>query len=526
MNNRYSILRTLGEGGMACVYLAHDEVLDRDVALKVLWDNYARDEEFVERFKREARSAGSLSHPNIVQVYDRGETEDGTAYMAMECVSGGTLKDRIVREDPLSPEEAATVAIQVAGALGAAHERGVIHRDIKPHNILLSSSGEAKVTDFGIARAAAATTATRTGRVLGTANYMSPEQALGQRVDPRTDLYSLGVVLFEMLTGELPFRGDSPITVSMKHINEPPPPPKELNPDLPEGVNALVLKLLAKDPDDRYADAEDLIEDLERMKAGIPPTAVNAAGAASGRTATRPATTRQNVAAPPGDRGLTRAAPSGRRRRRRVLPWLLLALLALLLVPLGAFALFSNNSGGNGGQPPGAAKVQVPEVRGLTRQAAERRLQDAGLEVGSINQFPNETIPAGKVIAPGYEVGRSLDPGTAVNLDVSTGPAQPVTTPSASSSATSSASSSTTSSASSSASSRPAEQSTPSESGSPENPVAEPEDIPPREPQTDRPERPGRDKPGKGKPDGSKNPGQGGRGQGAGGGDEGEGGDD
>ena len=548
LNNRYSILRTLGEGGMACVYLAHDEVLDRDVALKVLWERFARDKEFVERFEREARSAGSLSHPNIVQVYDRGETEDGTAYMAMECISGGTLKDRIVREGSLSSGDAATVAIQVAGALGAAHERGVIHRDIKPHNILLSSSGEAKVTDFGIARAAAATTTTRTGRILGTANYMSPEQALGQRVDPRTDLYSLGVVLFEMLTGELPFRGDSPITVSMKHVNEPPPPPKKLDPGLSEGANAVVLKLLAKDPDDRYADAEGLIEDLEKMKAGLPlAVAKNVAGASPGRTATRPATTRQNAAAPPGDRGPTSAGPSGRRRRRRVLPWLLLALLAILLVPLGALALLGgdnpNDSRGNdrpADNPGGTSQVQVPEVRGLTWQAAEERLENAGLEVGDVNRFSNDDIEAGRVIAPGIAAGTRVRSGTDVNLDVSKGPEQPVATSSpASSSATSSASSSATSSASSSAissaSPQSAAESPTSESGSSASPVAEPENLPSREPPTDRPGRPGRDKPGKGKPDGSKNPGQGSRDQGSGGkvvvdvgvgGDEGEGGDD
>ena len=462
VDNRYSIVRALGDGGMARVYLAHDEVLDRDVALKVLWEYFASDEEFVDRFKREARSAASLSHPNIVQVYDRGETETGTAYMAMEYVPGGTLKERITREGPLSPEDAAAVAIQIAEALGAAHERGVIHRDIKPHNVLISESGEAKVTDFGIARAAAATTATRTGRVLGTAGYMSPEQALGERVDRRSDLYSLGVVLFEMLTGRLPFRGESPITVSMKHVNEAPPPPNEIRPDLPESANALVLKLLTKNPDDRYADVWDLIEDLRKLRAGIP-LAVAVPAAKSGRAA--PIAQPERPIPPPNQRP-PRPASSRRRRKRRTLTWLLLALLALVLIPLGAIALFDNtrDSGGNNRHPPVAGKVKVPDVRGMLQQRAEAKLRRAGLDVGTINQFPSDRIAPGRVIEPGYSVGKRLNRGTDVNLTVSSGPSQP-----ASSSASSSASA--TSSASSSASPSSAAQTTSAEPRSSADPA-------------------------------------------------------
>ena len=204
VDNRYRLVRPLGSGGMADVFLAHDSILDRDVALKVMSTRYASDDEFVERFKREAQSAAALTHPNIVSIFDRGASEDGTYYIAMEYLSGGTLKDRIMRKGALPARTAAAVALQIAEALQAAHERGVIHRDIKPHNILITESGDVKVTDFGIARAASSSTMTRTGSILGTAHYISPEQAMGEHVGPSSDLYSLGVVLYEMLTGELP----------------------------------------------------------------------------------------------------------------------------------------------------------------------------------------------------------------------------------------------------------------------------------------------------------------------------------
>jgi eukaryotic-like serine/threonine-protein kinase len=257
---------------MGEVYLAHDGVLERDVALKILRSQYAGDEEFAERFRREARSAASLSHPNIVQIYDRGEAEDGTSYIAMEYVPGGTLKEKIGRRGPFGDRETAAVGAQIADALGAAHERGVIHRDIKPQNVLVTASGNLKVTDFGIARAASAVTSTATGAIFGTAGYISPEQALGKPVGPASDLYSLGVILYEMLTGELPFAADNSIAVCMKHVNEPPCPPMLLNPDVPEGMNALVLMLLAKHPADRYGSAMELLSDLERVRDSLPPT--------------------------------------------------------------------------------------------------------------------------------------------------------------------------------------------------------------------------------------------------------------
>ncbi|MDP9478625.1 MAG: protein kinase, partial [Actinomycetota bacterium] len=272
IDGRYRLLGLLGRGGMGEVYLARDEVLDRDVAVKVLAEQYSHDGEAVERFRREAKSAAALSHPHIVPVYDLGETVDGTHYIVMEYVPGGTLKERILREGPLDAGTAARISLQVAAALGAAHDAGVIHRDVKPENILFAGSGEAKVTDFGIARAASSPRLTQTGFALGTADYMSPEQAMGDPVGPASDLYSLGVVLYQMLTGERPFEADSPLATAVKHVNEPPPKlrrPGEGDPAFPGGMDALVGKLLAKDPADRHGSASELMADLERVMDGL-----------------------------------------------------------------------------------------------------------------------------------------------------------------------------------------------------------------------------------------------------------------
>jgi eukaryotic-like serine/threonine-protein kinase len=226
IDKRYELRSLVGSGGMADVYLAHDEVLDRDVALKLLKDHYAENEEFVERFRREARSAASLSHPHIVPIFDWGETRDGTYYIAMEYLPGGTLKDRIMSKGALPACTAAAVALQIAQALRAAHDHGIIHRDIKPRNVLITDSGHVKVADFGIARAAEATTISDLGDILGSVKYMSPEQAMGEPVGPASDLYSLGVVLYEMLTARVPFDVATPADVPVKHAaGELPPHP-------------------------------------------------------------------------------------------------------------------------------------------------------------------------------------------------------------------------------------------------------------------------------------------------------------
>jgi serine/threonine-protein kinase len=446
LGDRYTLLEVLGDGGMARVHLARDNVLERDVALKILRDAYADDEGFVERFRREAKNAASLNHPSIVQVYDQGRAEDGTYFMAMEYVPGGTLKERLVREGPLDPREAAGIASRVAEALGTAHARGIVHRDIKPQNVLLTASGDAKVADFGIARAASSKTMTETNLILGTASYMSPEQVRGERAGPASDLYSLGVVLYEMLTGSVPYEAEDPIATAMKHLDEPPPHPGKLNPEIPEGLDALVVKLLAKEPEERYASAATLAEDLRRVRDGLPPLAAELVEGDtvplqenSGRTRTAP-----TMVAPGREQG-------ARGRWRRFLP-LIAALLAGAAL-LGGIALALSQS------------VEVPRVVGLPRVEAQRHLEAAGLKVGTQNQQQSAEVPEGVVIAQNPRAGTQAVRGAAVDLTISSGPAQnPITTasPSATSSASSSAtSSSATSSSATSSSSASSSSSTP-----------------------------------------------------------------
>ena len=290
-DDRYEVIRPLGTGGMAEVYLAHDRHLGRDVALKVLSSRYAKDDQFIERFRREASSAAGLSHPNIVQIYDRGEAE-GTYYIAMEYLEGRSLKDLIVRYAPLSAQHVVSLGTQILEALRYAHRKDIVHRDIKPQNIIVDDEGRLKVTDFGIARAGSASTMTEAGSILGTAQYLSPEQAQGGLVEAASDLYSLGVVMYEMATGVLPFTGDNAVTIAMKHVSEPPTPPRALVPAIPENLERVILRRWPSSPRSGTSRRRRSWKTFSASSAGrrsrrLPPSPPPTSGTAGGAT-TRP----------------------------------------------------------------------------------------------------------------------------------------------------------------------------------------------------------------------------------------------
>jgi eukaryotic-like serine/threonine-protein kinase len=386
-DGRYRILRKLGAGGMANVYLAEDEELGRRVAIKILNDRYANDELFIERFRREAKSAAGLSHPNIVSIYDRGQAE-GTYYIAMEVIEGRSLKELILTRGPLPIGQAIAYTLEMLEALRFAHRHGIIHRDIKPHNILIGE--RLKVTDFGIARAGASQM-TEAGSIMGTAQYLSPEQARGAPVTASSDLYSIGIVLYEMLTGKVPFTGDSAIEIAMKHLNEAPRPPSKIRPEIPEELDQVVLRALAKAPEDRYQTAEEFAEDLHRVEAGLPLapetaeaatallTAPTAAAAIGGTTEVLPDEATR-VAAP---RPTTPAQPPAYRppymydepppKRRRWVPWLLVALLLAAAGFAGWYVYTQIQEQLEASQP-----VAVPNVVGLREELAVDKIEEAG----------------------------------------------------------------------------------------------------------------------------------------------------
>jgi len=470
--NRYELMEKIGEGGMAVVYKARCTFLDRWVAIKILRDQYANNPEFVDRFQREARAAARLAHPNIVSIYDVGE-DQGRHFIVMEYVQGENLKDYLSRRGPLTPQTVAEMGQQVAAALAHAHCRGIIHRDIKPHNLLVSPEGQVKVTDFGIARAAAASSLTETGVVLGSVHYFSPEQAQGGAVDARSDIYALGVVLYELLTGEPPFTGDSPIAIALSHLDSEPPAVAELCPHVPEDLEQAIMKAMAKDPAHRYQTAGELNRAL---------------APAASRTRAQEEPTRVLTAVPGREKATaTRNRP---KPNRRSTTWVVATIL-LLSVLTGAFLWFryyflvpivevppllglqvedarlllaekgldyyvlrevysEEEAGVVVDQEPkpssirksgvgekvglivskGRELAQVPDVRGQTQAGAAAVLAQKNLEAGTLREEYDPVTPVGLVLGQEPAPRTQVPAGTKVALVLSLGPPpQPVVVP-------------------------------------------------------------------------------------------------
>ncbi len=418
LGERYEIGGVLGRGGMAEVHLGRDLRLGREVAVKVLRSDLARDPSFQVRFRREAQASASLNHPAIVAVYDTGEDRTAlgaTPYIVMEYVEGETLRDVLRREGHLSPERAMTLAADICGALDFSHRNGIVHRDVKPGNVMITPQGTVKVMDFGIARAVSdsAATMTSTAAVIGTAQYLSPEQARGESVDARSDVYSLGCMLYELATGAPPFTGDSPVSVAYQHVREDPRLPSSINPEIPADLDAILLKAMSKNPANRYQSAADMRNDLLRALAGQRVEATPVMGDAE-KTAII-------GAAPIGYDEWDDQDEQARRRKRRIVIAVVSVLAVLLLG--GAIAAAVNMGGNDDTETPVATQVQVPPLRNLPEAAARDAITAAGLEVGDVTtQITTDSAQEGTVLDSSPASGAQVPEGTTVDLVVGVAP--------------------------------------------------------------------------------------------------------
>ena len=416
LGNRYEILENIGNGGMATVYKAKCHVLNRYVAVKVLRDEFTTDGEFVKRFNTEAQSAASLTHPNIVSVYDVG-SEGDIHYIVMELIKGKTLKEIINEDGALSWKWSVNVAIQIASALETAHKNNIIHRDIKPHNIIITEDGIAKVTDFGIAKAVSNSTITAFGTTIGSVHYFSPEHARGGYTDAKSDLYSLGVVLYEMVTGQVPFNADTPVSVALKHMQEIPKEPMELNPNVPKAVNDIIMKAMQKDTNLRYQNATEMLRDLSKAlknpngdfvvtekQEDFPTQRISTIYDKS-----EEAPSRRNNENKKED-GKLKTFIKNHKALSLVLGGILLFVITILITNL-VIKLVTK------------ADVQIPDVVGMEQTEAQKTIEDAKLKYEKKSEEYNKDVPAGYIISqdPGYMPNYNVKEGSTISVVVSLG---------------------------------------------------------------------------------------------------------
>jgi len=396
LGDRYELMEKIGEGGMAVVYKARCRVLDRIVAIKLLKTEYANDNNFVEKFKIEAQAAARLSHPNIVNIFDVGQEQD-VYYIVMEYVEGRTLKEIIHEESPLPVDTAVNIAIMICDGIHHAHERGIIHRDIKPHNILVTRDGMVKVADFGIAQAITKKTITYGGKIIGSVHYISPEQARGEPLTRATDIYSVGCVLYEMLTGKVPFDADSPITVALKHIHDDPVPPRKLNENIPVEVENTILKAMDKVPARRYSSAEFMRNALLGSGRGQ-------------RVYDSHRNNRENNSMMP---PLGGEGDEAHMAKRKLKPWVLTTIIALFGLLSGVFFMMGGNIFGE--------EVEVPNVQGMQMAKAQQTLKDQGLYMDVAGSEYNDEYETDEVISQDPAKGEKVKSGRHISVVISKG---------------------------------------------------------------------------------------------------------
>jgi len=423
INGRYKILELIGGGGMSNVYLAHDMILDRDIAIKILRYDFSNEEELRRRFQREALSTTSLAHPHIVNIFDVGE-EGSLHYLVMEYVPGKTLKEYIIDNSPVAPEQAVKIMKQLASALAHAHQNQIVHRDIKPQNILMDAEGNVKISDFGIAMALSATSYTQTNSVLGTVHYLSPEQARGGTANKKSDIYSLGIVMFELLTGKLPFSGESAVSIALKHLQTETPSLREIVPSMPQSLENVVLKATAKNPQHRYQSANEMEEDLStvllperlnepKFSAPIDEDATRAMPAIKDpavygsveETKTLAPVSKKEPAKKP-------AAPPAKKKKKKW-PWIVGIALFLVVAGLVAAVAFPDLFG--------PRQVAVPDVKDMERDEAIEELRSLGFVIGEEKEQTSEEVAEGNVVRTIPEAGKMRNRESEIQLFISTG---------------------------------------------------------------------------------------------------------